>query len=411
MNKKQKFINIALAVFMVLISGYIGYHTGTTKEILFMPDSQTSSTTKLVIRDKKPPVQIDKDVNFDLFWQVWSTVKNEYVEKNISDKDLFYGALEGMVASLKDPYSVFLKPEISKEFSDELSGEFEGIGAEIGIKKDRLTVISPLPGTPAEKSGLKAGDKIYAIDGADTAGMFLDEAVNKIRGKKGTEVTLTVMRDSSKGPKEIKITRDAIKYDSVRWEIKDNDMAYIKVLHYNTDTEEKFSQAVNEVLKKNPKGIILDLRGNPGGFLDAAVKMASVWVEDGIIVTEKYSDTDKKEHNAVGKACLGDIKTVVLINGESASGSEIVAGALKDHGKAVLVGEKTFGKGSVQSLENFEDGSSLKLTVAKWLTPNGTCINEKGVEPDIEIKMTDEDYNNDKDPQMDKAVEILSSKK
>lgn len=396
---------------MVLISGYVGYHIGMTKEIFLMPDSQTSSSTKLVIRDKKPPVQIDKDVNFDLFWQVWSTVKNEYVEKNISDKDLFYGALEGMVASLKDPYSVFLKPEISKEFSDELSGEFEGIGAEIGIKKDRLTVISPLPGTPAEKSGLKAGDKIYAIDGADTAGMFLDEAVNKIRGKKGTEVTLTVMRDSSKGSKEIKITRDAIKYDSVRWEMKDNDMAYIKVLHYNTDTEEKFSQAVNEVLKKNPEGIILDLRGNPGGFLDAAVKMASVWVEDGIIVTEKYSDTDKKEHDAVGKARLGDIKTVVLINGGSASGSEIVAGALKDHGKAVLIGEKTFGKGSVQSLENFEDGSSLKLTVAKWLTPNGTCINEKGVEPDIEIKMTDEDYNNDKDPQMDKAVEILSSKK
>lgn len=396
---------------MVLISGYVGYHIGMTKEIFLMPDSQTSSSTKLVIRDKKPPVQIDKDVNFDLFWQVWSTVKNEYVEKNISDKDLFYGALEGMVASLKDPYSVFLKPEISKEFSDELSGEFEGIGAEIGIKKDRLTVISPLPGTPAEKSGLKAGDKIYAIDGADTAGMFLYEAVNKIRGKKGTEVTLTVMRDSSKGPKEIKITRDAIKYDSVRWEMKDNNMAYIKVLHYNTDTEEKFSQAVNEVLKKNPKGIILDLRGNPGGFLDAAVKMASVWVEDGIIVTEKYSDTDKKEHDAVGKARLGDIKTVVLINGGSASGSEIVAGALKDHGKAVLIGEKTFGKGSVQSLENFEDGSSLKLTVAKWLTPNGTCINEKGVEPDIEIKMTDEDYNNDKDPQMDKAVEILSSKK
>lgn len=411
MSRKQKFLNIALVVFIILISGYIGYHIGTTKEILLMPDSQTSSSTKLVIRDKKPPVQIDKDVNFDLFWQVWSTVKNEYVEKNISDKDLFYGALEGMVASLKDPYSVFLKPEISKEFSDELSGEFEGIGAEIGLKKDRLTVISPLPGTPAEKSGLRSGDKIYAINGEDTSGMFLDAAVNKIRGKKGTEVTLTVMRNNSKEPKEIKIIRDAIKYDSVRWEMEDNGMAYIKVLHYNTDTEGKFSQAVNEVLKKNPKGIILDLRGNPGGFLDAAVKMASAWVEEGIIVTEKYSDNDKKEHNAVGKARLGDIKTAVLINGGSASGSEIVAGALKDHGKAVLIGEKTFGKGSVQSLENFEDGSSLKLTVAKWLTPNGTCINEKGVEPDIEIEMTDEDYNNDKDPQMNKAVEILSGKK
>ncbi|MFH0856706.1 MAG: S41 family peptidase [bacterium] len=409
MTRKQKFLNITLAVLIIFISGFIGYRVGTTKEILLVPDfSDTSSSTKIVIRDRKPPIQIDKDVDFNLFWQVWSAIKDEYVEKNISDKDLFYGALEGMVASLKDPYSIFLKPEISKEFSDELSGEFEGIGAEIGIKQERLTVISPLPGTPAEKAGLKSGDKIYAINGEDTAGMYLESAVNKIRGEKGTEVVLTVMRDGAKESKEIKIIRGAIKYDSVRFEMKDN-LAYIKVLHFNTDTADKFNHAVKDAARNNPKGIILDLRGNPGGFLDAAVKMASEWVEDGVIVTEKYSDTNKKEHNAVGTARLRDFKTVVLINGGSASGSEIVAGALKDFGKAVLIGEKTFGKGSVQSLESFDDGSSLKLTVAKWLTPNGNCINEKGVEPDINIELTDEDYNNDKDPQMDKALEVLKT--
>lgn len=412
MSRKQKIINIVVAFIVIFLSIFLGYYIGSTKEISIENTGEVNgaSTSKIVIKEKKPPIAIDKDIDFELFWDVWKTIKADYVEKNISDKDLFYGALQGMTSSLNDPYSVFFKPEISKEFNDELSGEFEGIGAEVGMKNNRLTIISPLPNSPAEKAGLKAGDKVYAINSVDTAEMYLDEAVNKIRGKKGTEVVLTISRDGLKETKDIKVIRDTIKFDSVTWKIRDDNIGYIKVSHFNTDTAAKFTEAVDDMVKANPKGIILDLRGNPGGFLDAAVKMSSAWVEDGVVVTEKYSEENKRDHNAIGRAYLNGFKTVVLINKGSASGSEIVAGALKDCGYAVLVGEKTFGKGSVQSLEEFSDGSSLKLTVAKWLTPNGHCINKEGIDPDIAVELTEDDYNKDKDPQMDKAVNIILGK-
>ncbi|MFH0854092.1 MAG: S41 family peptidase [bacterium] len=412
MGKKQKFLNIIVVFVIVFISAYFGYWFGSAKEIVLKDGFINGTTTaKVIIKDKTPPIAIDKEIDFNQFWDVWSLVKNEYVEKNIEDKKLFYGAIEGMVASLGDPYTVYLKPEISKEFTDELSGEFEGIGAEVGIKHDILTIISPLPDTPAEKAGLKSGDKVYTINGEDTMGMYLDVAVSKIRGKAGTEVILKIAREGHKDLLEIKIIRGAIKFDSVRWEMRDDGIAYIKVLHFNTDTVDKFNEAVSDIAGKNPKGIILDLRGNPGGFLDAAVKMASEWIEDGVVVTEKYSEEKKKEHNAIGRAHFSNYKTVVLINKGSASGSEIVAGALKDLGYAVLVGEKTFGKGSVQSLEEFDDGSSLKITVAKWLTPNGHCINETGIDPDMTVELTDKDYNEDNDPQIDKATEVLLGEK
>ncbi|MFH1030755.1 MAG: S41 family peptidase [bacterium] len=410
MNKKQKFINIIIALLIIAVSSYGGYWFGSTKEIIITDGLVNgTTTTRVIVKDKTPPIAIDNDIDFSQFWDIWSLLKNEYVEKNnIEDKELFYGAIEGMVASLKDPYTVYLKPKIAKEFTDELSGEFEGIGAEVGIKHEILTIISPLPDTPAEKAGLKPGDKVYAINGEETMGMYIDVAVSKIRGKAGTDVVLKILRERQRETLDIKITRGAIKFDSVRWELRDDGVAYVKVLHFNTDTVDKFSEAVNDIVKAKPKGIILDLRGNPGGFLDAAVKMASEWVEDGVVVTEKYSEEKKKEHDAIGRARLTNYKTVVLINKGSASGSEIVAGALKDLGYAVLVGEKTFGKGSVQSLEEFGDGSSLKMTVAKWLTPNGNCINETGIEPDVAIELTDEDYNEDRDPQMERAVEILA---
>lgn len=411
MNKKEKFLNIIIAFLIICVSAYSGYWFGSNKEIVVKDGFVNgATTTKVIIKDKTPPVAIDENIDFSQFWDIWSLIKNEYVEKDVDDKKMFYGAIEGMVSSLGDPYSVYLKPEISKEFTDELSGEFEGIGAEVGIKHDILTIISPLPDTPAEKAGVKPGDKVYSINGESTIGMYVDVAVSKIRGEAGTEVVLKIARDGHKDLFDIKIVRGAIKFDSVRWEIRDDRIAYVKVLHFNTDTTSKFNEAVSDIVKENPRGIILDLRGNPGGFLDTAVRMASEWIEDGVIVTEKYSEEKMKEHNAVGRAHLADYKTVVLINRGSASGSEIVAGALKDLGYAVLVGEKTFGKGSVQSFEEFNDGSSLKLTVAKWLTPARHCINETGIEPDAAVELSDEDYNEDRDPQMEKAVEILVNK-
>lgn len=359
-----------------------------------------------------PKNKLSEDVDFNLFWKVWDLLHKEYVDKGkINEKEMFYGAIYGMTAALKDPYTVFMDPKNTKEFADDLAGTFEGIGAEIGIRKDVLVIIAPLANMPAEKAGLKAGDKIYAINGVSTAGIMVDEAVNKIRGHKDTEVTLTISRDGLSKAKDVKIKRGVIIVKSVITEMRSDKIFVIKVSNFNNDTSNLFNQAVSEVVKLNPKGIILDLRNNPGGYLDTAVEVASEWVEDGVIVTEKFTEEKKNEYLARGRARLKDFSTVILVNQGSASASEIVAGALKDKNKATIIGKKTFGKGSVQTMEDLPDGSSVKITVAKWLTPNGDCINEQGIAPNVEVELTEEDYNNLKDPQLDKALEILKKEK
>ena len=354
---------------------------------------------------------IAEDVNFRLFWEVWDIIKNKYVDAGkLKDKEMFYGALRGLVASAGDPYTVFMNPVVSKEFADDLKGTFDGIGAEIGIKNGVLTIIAPLTDMPAQKAGLRSGDKVLAIDGEDTAAITLDEAVNKIRGEDGTEVALKIWREGFEEPKEFTVTRGKIIVKSVKWELNDNNMMVIEISHFNSDTDELFDRAVQDTIKKNPKGVILDLRNNPGGYLNTAIETASEWIEDGVVVIEKFSEENKNEYLARGRARLKDFPTVVLVNQGSASASEIVAGALKDHDLATIVGEKTFGKGSVQEMTSLEDGSSVKITIAKWLTPNGINISEEGIAPDEEAGLTSEEYEKDIDPQMDKAVEILNSK-
>jgi carboxyl-terminal processing protease len=355
---------------------------------------------------EKLPDHLSKDINFDLFWQVWDLVKQNYVHQPVADTKLFYGALAGIVSAVEDPYTVFFDPDMAKKFQQELEGAFEGIGAELGIKNKQLTIIAPLSGTPAERAGLKAGDAILAIDGKDTIDMALDYAVSLIRGVKGTEVNLTIWREDWEKPKDFKITRDRIEIASVKWEMKNN-IAYVEINHFNEDTTKRFNQAIVEMLSKNPKGIILDLRNNPGGFLDGAVDIAGEWIEKDVIVIEQMDDGQKNEERSDGLARLQNLKTIVLVNEGSASASEIVAGALQDYGKATIVGKKTFGKGSVQNFESLPDGSAVKITVAEWLTPKGRLIDKEGVVPDLEVDLTEEDYNASRDPQMDKAIEIL----
>ncbi|MFH2136356.1 MAG: S41 family peptidase [Patescibacteria group bacterium] len=357
---------------------------------------------------EKIPDYLSKDVDFNLFWEVWNLAKTNYVHQPVADTQLFYGALSGIVSSLDDPYSVFFDPKTASDFKQELEGTFSGIGAELGIKNNQLTIIAPLPETPASRAGLMAGDKILSIDGQDTIDMSLDYAVSIIRGERGTDVTLTIWREGWEKTSDIKITRDKIEVASVKWEMKD-DIAYIEINHFNEDTERRFNQAAIELLAKNPKGLILDLRNNPGGFLNTAVEVAGEWVENDIVVVEQMDDGVKNEERSSGLARFANLKTVVLVNRGSASASEIVAGALQDYGKATLVGEKTFGKGSVQTLEPLTDGSAVKITVAEWLTPKGRHIDKEGIAPDIEIKLTEEDYNANRDPQMDKAVEIINN--
>jgi len=355
---------------------------------------------------------LSQDIDFNLFWDVWDTIKDKYVDADgLKEKEMFYGALRGLAWSTGDPYTVFMNPVVSKEFNDDLKGTFEGIGAEIGIKGGRLTIIAPLTDMPAQKVGLRAGDKVLAIDGEDTAGISIDEAVNRIRGEKGSQVTLNIWRESFNEPQDFVITRDKIIVKSVKWEINSDNIMVIAISHFNSDTEDLFDRAVRDAVDKNPRGIILDLRNNPGGFLDTAIEVSSEWVDNDIVVLEKFSDDQQQEYLSRGRARLEDFPTVVLVNQGSASASEIVSGALKDHKKATIVGMTTFGKGSVQELANLKDGSSLKVTVAKWLTPNKVDISEDGIIPDEEVDLTIENYENDTDPQMDKATEIILNSK
>ncbi|PLX21052.1 peptidase S41 [Candidatus Parcubacteria bacterium] len=352
---------------------------------------------------------LSQDVDFDLFWEVWARLESKYVDHDtINEKKLFYGALRGLASAVGDPYTVFMDPVVSKGFQDDLAGTFEGIGAEIGIKNDILTIVAPLPEMPAEKAGLMAGDKVYAIDGESTMGISIDEAVNKIRGEKGTPVTLTIFRDSFEIPEDIEIIRGKITVSSVRATMRDDGVYVVKITNFNEDTKRKFDEAVGDIVESNPSGVIIDLRNNPGGFLDTAIEMASEWIEDGSVVIEKFSEDKRNEYLARGRAKLAGFNTVVLVNGGSASASEIVAGALQDRDKAKIVGMQTFGKGSVQTLETLSDGSSLKITVAKWLTPKGRSINDEGIAPDIETDLSLEDYNNNIDPQLEKALEVLA---
>ncbi|MDI6603418.1 MAG: S41 family peptidase [Patescibacteria group bacterium] len=357
-----------------------------------------------------PPEEID----FSLFWEAYHKLQKKFVDKEKFDiQKIIYGAISGMVQSLQDPYTIFLSPEETKRFIEDTKGFFEGVGMEIGIRKGQLQVIAPLEGTPAQRAGLRAGDKIMKIDNKSTVDMTIEEAVNLIRGPKGTEVTLTIFREGWEKTREFKITRAIIEIPSLKWEIKDNDIAYLKLYQFTEKADVDFKTASFEILNSSAKKIILDLRNNPGGYLEVAQAISGWFLEKGQIVTiEDFGEgKEQKKYLAEGPSRLLEYPLVVLINEGSASGSEILAGALRDNRGIILIGEKTFGKGSVQELEKLREGSSLKITVARWLTPKGELITDKGLEPDIKVEMTEEDYEKERDPQLDKAIEIIKELK
>lgn len=351
-------------------------------------------------------------VDFDQFWQVWDYVKEQYVHDDVTDQKLLYGALHGMVQSLEDPYSVFLEPTTSAQFQQDLSGSFEGIGAEIGIRDDQLTIIAPLPGNPAEKAGVKAGDVVVMIDEVDAVNLPLDLAVHRIRGPMGTPVTLKIRRNGEKELRTFTIVRDTIAIVSVTWQKLPGNIAHLQLKYFNEDTQARFEKAARQIVAANAKGIILDLRNNPGGFLTTAIEVTSYWTgAERIVVGEQQRNREIIGHKPSNQEALFEgIPTVVLINRGSASGSEIVAGALQDYGLAKLVGEASFGKGSVQNLRELPDGSSVKLTIAKWLTPNGRQIEGEGITPDVEVKAAENGSAASLDPQLDKAIELLGGK-
>lgn len=404
-NKVRLFTGIAVFLVIIGLSFWTGYFLSEQSKSFSRLKSGADSV------QNNQSLELEENFDYELFHQVWQTVQSQYVhEDELSGEEMFYGSLKGMVEAVGDPYTMFLKPAEAKEFQEDLSGTFEGIGAEIGIRDDVITVISPLDGRPADKAGLRAGDKIVRVDDKITSGMTVFEAVKLIRGPKGTEVTLTVIREEEDDPLEITIERGIIDVESVNTSTTDDNIYIIRVSNFADDTIRLFNQAVNEILLNEPKGIVLDLRNNPGGYLQTAVKLAGKWVNGSPVVYEKSGDGQKTPFTVDDQAKLMDYRTVVLVNGGSASASEILAGALQDYERAVVVGTQTYGKGSVQTLQTLPDGSAIKVTSGTWLTPEGRNIDEQGITPDIEVELDREKLNqDDTDNQRQKAFEIINN--
>ncbi|HLM84144.1 MAG TPA: S41 family peptidase [Candidatus Bathyarchaeia archaeon] len=407
-EEKPKKVRKNFKVFGIIILICVSFFAGTFFNKYTSTRSASSSAIESLLSkggDKEQP----KNVDFSLFWEAWNLLNEKYVDTTKLDQQkMIYGAISGMVKSLGDPFSSFMDPQESQAFSQDLGGTFEGIGIEIGMKSDILTVISPLSGSPAEKAGLKAGDKILKVGDKLSTDMSIDEAVNTIRGPKGTDISLTILHDKSNSPVELKITRDQINVKSVTLDWKDNGIAVIKISKFGDDTVSGMNQVASQIVSQKAKGIILDLRNNPGGYLESAIEISSKFVPRGkVVVSEEERGGGKKAYEARGGDILGGIPVVVLVNSGSASASEITAGALRDDLGTQLIGKKTFGKGSVQELEKLAGGSNLRVTIARWLTPNGDYIMEKGIDPTIDVDLTDADYNANRDPQMDKALAVI----
>jgi len=411
-NRATKYGSLLAGIILVGLAFGSGVAVGKNwyvSEATTVTSTGEVSISKVI--DLNRSINHSDTVDFNQFWDVWDKIKQKYVKQPVKDSDLFYGALQGLVYGLKDPYSVYFPPAEAKDFSKSLSGDFSGIGAEIAVKKNQLVVVAPLPGTPAEAAGLKPNDKILAIDKRSTAGMDVNTAVEFIRGPATSSVMLTILRDGWKAPQDKTIHRANINVPAVTYEMKPGNIAYIKITQFNDYTVPLFNRYVSQLTSQHARGLILDLRNNPGGYLDGAISIASEWVTSGKIVSEKASDGSENVHYSEGTSHpLNGLKTIVLVNGGSASASEIVAGALKDDKLATIIGEKTFGKGSVQDLETFPDGSALKVTVAEWYTPNEHNINDTGITPDVAVVENVDNEAVGEDVMITKALELLAAK-
>jgi len=395
LEKSARRINMIGYAVIIAVSFFI---LGNRWTDIFNQDSTTEP--EIVATEGLPG-----DLDFSSAEELYDILKNKY-DGDLNESELLDGIKEGLARASGDSYTVYLNAEDAKSFKDDLNGTFTGIGAEIGLENDRLIIVAPLTGFPADKAGLRPKDVILEIDGEDTLGMSVEEAVGKIRGEKGSTVTLTIFRGDSRLDKEI--TREEIVIPSVEAEIRDDNIGYIRLSRFAEDTTALMNDAAQQMLSNNVKGIILDLRNNYGGFLNASVDVLGLWIDSKVVVEQRRGEILNDQLVAGRGAILGDFPTVLLVNEGSASASEIVAGAMQDYKAATLVGMQTFGKGSIQSLEELSGGGVLKVTIARWYTPSGNNIDESGISPDEAIEFTEEDFETDSDPQLDKAVEILN---
>lgn len=355
--------------------------------------------------------ELVSSADFAPFWKAWNTINEKSPDAaNLTDEERVYGAISGLVNSLGDPYSVFMNPDEAKMFESEIAGNFSGVGMEVGIKDDVLTVIAPLKNTPAYRAGIQPGDKILKIDETITNDMDVDQAIKLIRGNAGTTVALTIFREGDKEAREVKIVRDVINIPTLDTELRKDGVFVIKLYSFSANAANLFRNAVREFAESGSDKLLLDLRGNPGGYLDAAVDISSWFLPGGkTVVTEQYGNgkEDKVFRSRGYDIFTDELKFVILINGGSASASEIVAGALQDHKEAKIVGTQSYGKGSVQEVVKVTSDTLIKITVAKWLTPNGNLIEKVGLTPDVKVEITPKDVEAGKDPQLEKGVDLL----
>lgn len=391
------FAFIALPILAFLL----GWYASEMKRTHSLPP-----VTTIITEDENINSTEEEEINISLLQEAIGIIREKYVDQNkIDRKKMEYGIVRGLVWSLDDPYSEFLSPEESVDFEHQLDGDLEGIGAELTLKKGSIVVVSPLRDSPAETAGLLPEDIILKVDGTEALGDDFLNVIKKIRGEEGSTVNLDIFRPATAEEFSVDIIRAKIKVETVDLSFQD-DIAVLEVSQFGTNTDKEFEKALTEALTKNPRGIVLDLRFNSGGYLDKAVSMVSAFQKSGKVVIQKGRPPETTSLFVDGNV-MTDLPLVVLQNRGSASASEIVAGALQDLGRAVVIGEKSFGKGTVQELVKMKGGANLRITIAKWLTPNGRDIGQVGIEPDILIKRTTEDFENDQDPQMEAALRYL----
>jgi carboxyl-terminal processing protease len=410
----NKSINVVLGslVAIILLAGAFsgGFIAGqlipSTGQVPFLSDLIPSLPTVAPEQTSATPDELQ--FLFAPFWEAWNIVHTQYVEQPVDDVTLMQGAIRGMMDALGDDQTFYMDPEVYKDETLSLQGEYEGIGAYVDMEGDYLTIVSPIAGSPAELAGLHPGDKVIAIDGEDMTGTPPEEVRLKVLGPEGTQVKLTIRREGESEPLEFVITRARITIRSAEGEMLENDIAYVDINTFGDRTTQELRATLDNLMGQNPKGVIIDLRNNPGGYLTTAIEVSSEFIEEGVIMYEQYGDGRRDEYEASGNGQATDVPIVVLINEGSASASEILAGALQDYGRAKLVGEQSYGKGSVQNWQPLSNNQgAARVTIAKWLTPNERAIDKVGLAPDVFVEMTPEDFTEERDPQLDAAVETL----
>jgi len=387
------FVMMVLSIVIVSVAFLSGFGAGFT-----LAPARPAPVTAA---GEEPP-------EFAVFWEAWHLIENEFYGELPTMQEVTYGAIRGVLVAIGDDGTSFIDPERAAIMREDITGGFEGIGAVVNmLPNGRLIIVEPLPGRPAAQAGIQQGDLVLQVDDTPIQNMTLMEAVSLIRGPEGSTVRLTILRKGVKEPFEVAIVRARIEIEVVESRMLEDDIAYVKLTEFNVKATKELKEALQELMAQEPQGLIFDLRSNPGGFLQTSVEVASQFLDGGLVLTEKGRGDLEKEYQVESGGLATEVPLVVLVNMGSASASEIVAGAIQDSGRGILVGERTFGKGSVQLPHTLSDGSELRVTIARWFTPKGREIQGTGIFPDIEVEMTLEDLEAGRDPQLERAVEYL----